>query len=105
MDAVTALSGSGPAYLFLLTECLAQAGQEAGLDADLSARLALATVAGAAELMATSAETPARLREDVTSPGGTTAAALAVLMGPNGLAPLMTKAVAAARRRAADLSG
>ncbi|WP_102938227.1 pyrroline-5-carboxylate reductase [Methylocystis bryophila] len=107
IDAVTAVSGSGPAYVFLLAECLAAAGAAAGLPEDLAAQLARATVSGAGELMHRSPElSPATLRENVTSPGGTTAAALAVLMAQqDGLAPLMASAVAAAKRRAAELSG
>jgi len=106
IDAVTAVSGSGPAYVFLLAECLAAAGAAAGLPEDLAARLARATVSGAGELMHRTPElSPATLRENVTSPGGTTAAALAVLMAQDGLAPLMTRAVEAAKRRAAELSG
>lgn len=103
MDAVTAVSGSGPAYVFWLTECLAEAGIAAGLPADLARRLARATVCGAGELMHRSPLDPAELRENVTSPGGTTAEALAVLMADDGLKPLMTRAVAAAKRRAGEL--
>jgi pyrroline-5-carboxylate reductase len=105
LDAVTAVSGSGPAYVFLLAECLARAGAAAGLPADLSARLARATVAGAGELLHRSPLDAATLRQNVTSPGGTTAAALAVLMADDGLDPLMTKAIAAATRRARELAG
>ena len=106
IDAVTAVSGSGPAYVFLLAECLAAAGAAAGLPADLAARLARATVEGAGELMFRSPETtPAQLRVNVTSPGGTTEAALGVLMADDGLKPLMEKAVAAADARAKALSG
>jgi pyrroline-5-carboxylate reductase len=105
IDAVTALSGSGPAYVFHLTECLAQAGEAAGLPRDLAERLARATVSGAGELMARSSLDPARLRENVTSPAGTTAAALDVLMRPDGLCSLMQEAVLAAKRRAEALSG
>ena len=106
IDAVTAVSGSGPAYVFLLAETLAKAGEVAGLPADLALRLARSTVEGAGELMFRDTTTsPAVLRENVTSPGGTTAAALAVLMAPDGMQPLMTKAVAAAKRRSEDLSG
>ncbi|MCB1522810.1 MAG: pyrroline-5-carboxylate reductase, partial [Rhodoblastus sp.] len=106
IDAVTAVSGSGPAYVFLLAECLAQAGAAAGLPADLAGRLARATVEGAGELMHRSPETPpAQLRINVTSPGGTTEAALGVLMAEDGLKPLMEKAVAAADARARALSG
>lgn len=106
IDAVTAVSGSGPAYIFLLAECLAQAGAAAGLPADLAARLARATVEGAGELMHRSPETtPAQLRINVTSPGGTTEAALGVLMAEDGLKPLMERAVAAANARAKALAG
>ncbi len=105
MDAVTAVSGSGPAYVFLLAEALAQAGTAAGLPAALAARLARATVAGSGELMGQQSLDPATLRQNVTSPGGTTAAALEVLMGADGLASLMTKAVAAATRRSRELAG
>ncbi|MBX6425683.1 MAG: pyrroline-5-carboxylate reductase [Variibacter sp.] len=105
MDAVTAVSGSGPAYVFLLAECLARAGVAAGLPADLAARLARETVAGAGELLHRSTLDPATLRANVTSPGGTTAAALAVLMGPQGLDPLLREAVAEATRRSRELAG
>jgi pyrroline-5-carboxylate reductase len=105
MDAVTAVSGSGPAYVFLLAESLARAGAAAGLPADLSARLARATVAGAGELLHRSALDAATLRQNVTSPGGTTAAALDVLMSPDGLDPVMNRAIAAATRRSRELAG
>ena len=106
IDAVTAVSGSGPAYVFLLAETLADAGRAAGLPADVAATLARATVEGAGELLRrTPSRSPADLRENVTSPGGTTAAALAVLMAPDGLAPLMRRAVAAAADRGRALSG
>ena len=106
IDAVTAVSGSGPAYVFLLVECMAAAGVSAGLPADIAMRLARATVEGSGELLFRDAQTPAdQLRRNVTSPGGTTAAALDVLMGPNGLAPLMEKAIGAAKKRAEELSG
>ena len=105
MDAVTAVSGSGPAYIFLLVEALAQAGIAAGLPAPLAAKLARETVAGAGELLHRSPLDAATLRENVTSPGGTTAAALAVLMGDNGLAPLMNRAIAAATARSRQLAG
>ena len=106
IDAVTALSGSGPAYVFLLAECLAEAGAAAGLPADLSARLARATVTGAGELLFRSDLSPAELRRNVTSPGGTTAAALTVLMAEaGGMGDLMLRAVAAAKRRAGELAG
>jgi pyrroline-5-carboxylate reductase len=105
IDAVTALSGSGPAYVFHLVECLAEAGAAAGLPADVAMRLARAMVIGAGELLAQSTLPAAALRESVTSPGGTTAAALEVLMREGGLAALMREAVAAAKRRAEELSG
>jgi pyrroline-5-carboxylate reductase len=104
MDAVTAVSGSGPAYVFLLAEELARAGIAAGLPAELAGRLARETVAGSGELLHRSELAPATLRQNVTSPGGTTAAALDVLMGPNGLQPLLTRAVAAATQRSKDLA-
>ncbi|MGH1351015.1 MAG: pyrroline-5-carboxylate reductase [Methyloligellaceae bacterium] len=104
MDAVTALSGSGPAYIFWLTECMAQAGIKAGLSEDLAKQLARATVSGAAELMRHSDLEPSRLRENVTSPNGTTAAALEVLMADNGLQPIMDNAIAAATKRSKELS-
>ncbi len=105
IDSVTAVSGSGPAYVFLLVECLAQAGREAGLPDELAMKLARATIEGAGELLHQSPEPPATLRQNVTSPNGTTAAALAVLMAPDGLQPLMTKAVAAAAKRSRELAG
>lgn len=105
IDAVTGVSGSGPAYVFLLAEALAQAGVKAGLPAELAARLARATVEGAGELLRRSPETPETLRRNVTSPNGTTAAALAVLMADDGLAPLMARAVAAATDRSRELAG
>jgi pyrroline-5-carboxylate reductase len=104
LDAVTAVSGSGPAYVFLLIETLAEAGVKAGLPPELALQLARATVAGSGELARVSHETPARLRENVTSPGGTTRAALDVLMGEDGLAALMTRAVAAATARSRELA-
>jgi pyrroline-5-carboxylate reductase len=105
IDAVTAVSGSGPAYVFLLAECLAEAGRAAGLPPDLAQRLARATVAGAGELLHRAKESPEQLRKNVTSPGGTTAAALAVLMAEDGLPPLLTRAVAEATRRSRELAG
>jgi len=96
MDAVTALSGSGPAYIFLLAECMARAGVAAGLPKELATRLARETVAGSAELLHRSDLDAATLRQNVTSPGGTTAAALEVLMGPGGFDQLLTQAIAAA---------
>lgn len=106
IDAVTAVSGSGPAYVFHLVECLAEAGAAAGLPADLAQRLARATVTGAGELLFRSDLPPGTLRQNVTSPGGTTAAALEVLMAEEkGLKALMREAVASAKRRAGELSG
>ena len=106
IDAVTAVSGSGPAYVFHLVECMAAAGVAAGLPEDVATRLARATVEGAGELLfRDAATTAAQLRVNVTSPGGTTAAALDVLMAADGLRPLMTRAIAAAKRRAGELSG
>jgi pyrroline-5-carboxylate reductase len=104
LDAVTAVSGSGPAYVFLLIECLAKAGIEAGLPPDLAERLARATVAGAGELARLSPESAAQLRENVTSPGGTTRAALDVLMAGDGLEPLLKRAVLAAAQRSRELA-
>jgi pyrroline-5-carboxylate reductase len=104
MDAVTAVSGSGPAYIFLLAEELARAGVEAGLPEGLATRLARETVAGSGELLHRSDLPSATLRQNVTSPGGTTAAALEVLMGPDGLQSLLTRAVAAATRRSKELA-
>jgi pyrroline-5-carboxylate reductase len=105
MDAVTAVSGSGPAYVFLLAEALAAAGVEAGLPPALAAKLARETVAGSGELLHRSELDAAELRQNVTSPGGTTAAALDVLMSKDGMAALMTKAVAAATKRSRELAG
>jgi pyrroline-5-carboxylate reductase len=104
MDAVTAVSGSGPAYVFLLAEELARAGVEAGLPQELADTLARETVAGAGELLHRSELAAATLRQNVTSPGGTTAAALEVLMGPDGMGSLLTRAVAAAARRSRELA-
>jgi len=105
MDAVTALSGSGPAYVFLLAEAMTKAGIAAGLPAELAALLARETVAGSGELLHRSTLDAATLRQNVTSPGGTTAAALEVLMGPGGFEELLTKAIAAATRRSRELAG
>ena len=105
LDAVTAVSGSGPAYVFLLAESLARAGAAAGLPADLAARLARATVVGLGRTAAPLALDAATLRQNVTSPGGTTAAALGVLMAEDGLDPLMQKAIAAATKRSRELAG
>lgn len=104
IDPLTGVSGSGPAYVFYLVEALAQAGVEAGLPADLSQRLARATVTGAGALLEASPLPAASLREAVTSKGGTTAAALEILSGPDGIGPIVTRAVEAARRRAEELS-
>jgi pyrroline-5-carboxylate reductase len=104
LDAVTAVSGSGPAYVFLLAQTLAEAGAAAGLPAELAARLARATVSGAGALLEDPALDPAALRQNVTSPGGTTAAALEVLMGEHGLRPLLERAVMAATRRSRELA-
>ena len=104
LNAVTALSGGGPAYVFLLIECLAEAGRAAGLPAEMAMRLARETVSGSGELARLSEETAAQLRVNVTSPKGTTLEALNVLMAPDGLQPLMTKAIAAATRRSRELA-
>jgi pyrroline-5-carboxylate reductase len=103
MDAVTAVSGSGPAYVFHFIECLTAAGEAAGLPSDTAKLLAMQTVYGAGALAAASDEEPGKLREQVTSPGGTTAAALGVLMGEDRLKKLVTEAVEAARRRGVEL--
>lgn len=104
MDAVTAVSGSGPAYVFHLIEALAAAGEAEGLPADLAMQLARATVCGAGELAARAPESAAQLRINVTSPGGTTAAALAVLMDPDtGFPALLRRAVHAAAERGREL--
>ena len=103
MDAVTAVSGSGPAYIFHFIECLTAAGEKAGLPADTAKLLAMQTVFGAASLAAASDEEPGRLREQVTSPNGTTAAALGVLMGGDRLKTLVEEAVEAARKRSVEL--
>ncbi len=103
MDAVTAVSGSGPAYVFLLAETMTAAGIDAGLPSALAKQLAEATVTGAGELIAASDDPPSKLRLNVTSKGGTTAAALAVLMDEDGLAPLMGRAILAARDRSIEL--
>jgi pyrroline-5-carboxylate reductase len=105
MDAVTAVSGSGPAYVFLLAEALAGAGAAAGLPNDLAQKLARVTVAGSGELLHRSPLDPAALRKNVTSPGGTTAAALDVLMAKDGFEALLRRAVAAAAKRSGELAG
>lgn len=105
IDSVTAVSGSGPAYVFYLVECMAEAGRKLGLQADLAMRLARETVAGAGELLHQSPDDASRLRQNVTSPGGTTAAALGVLMAEDGMQPLFDAALEAARKRAQELAG
>jgi pyrroline-5-carboxylate reductase len=105
IDPVTAVSGSGPAYVFYLAETLAEAGVKAGLDLELAQKLARWTVAGAGELLHLSDQPAGVLRQNVTSPNGTTYAALQVLMADDGLQPLMTKAVLAASRRSKELAG
>jgi pyrroline-5-carboxylate reductase len=104
IDAVTAVSGSGPAYVFLLVEVLGRAGAAAGLPDGLAQRMARATVAGSGELLRLSELSATALREAVTSPGGTTFAALQVLMGDHGLAPLIERAVGAAKQRSRELA-
>jgi pyrroline-5-carboxylate reductase len=103
IDAVTAVSGSGPAYVFHFIECLTEAGVSTGLPREIAAQLAMQTVMGAGALAAESTETPTRLREQVTSPNGTTAAALEVLMGGARMQKLLSEAVAAAHKRAIEL--
>jgi pyrroline-5-carboxylate reductase len=104
MDAVTAVSGSGPAYIFHFIEALTSAAEKAGLPAATAKLLAMQTVYGAASLAAESGTEPGELRRQVTSPNGTTAAALDVLMDENGLTPLLEKAVEAARLRSIELA-
>jgi pyrroline-5-carboxylate reductase len=103
MDAVTALSGSGPAYVFLLTETMTKAGISHGLAPDVSARLARATIMGAGALLGADPRSPEELRRDVTSPAGTTEAALNILLGKGGLEALMMRAITAATRRSREL--
>jgi pyrroline-5-carboxylate reductase len=103
MDVVTAVSGSGPAYVFLLAEALAAAAELEGLERAVAERLARQTVAGAGALMLESGKSPSVLRKQVTSPGGTTQAALDVLQGLDGLGPLVRRAVQAAAQRSRDL--
>ena len=105
IDAVTAVSGSGPAYVFYLTECMAAAGEKLGLQPALAMQLARATVAGSGELMRMSGIEAATLRQNVTSPKGTTYAALQVLMADDGLKVLMDKAITAAAARSKELAG
>ncbi|HVG82624.1 MAG TPA: pyrroline-5-carboxylate reductase [Methylomirabilota bacterium] len=104
IDAVTAVSGGGPAYVFLLMEVLAEAGIASGLPPDLARRLARRTVEGAGELSRLSQESPEILRKNVTSPAGTTLEALKILMAEDGLQPLFTRAIAAATRRSRELA-
>lgn len=103
MDVVTAVSGSGPAYVFLLAEVLAAAAEQEGLDRDTAMRLASRTVAGAGALLLETNDSPSTLRKQVTSPGGTTEAALDVLGGADGLGPLLRRAVSAAAARSREL--
>ena len=105
IDAATAISGSGPAYIFYMTECLTEAGKALGLPDDVAVRLARATVAGAGELMRVTGTDAATLRQNVTSPKGTTYAALQVLMAGDGMEPLLRKATAAAEKRSRELAG
>jgi pyrroline-5-carboxylate reductase len=104
IDAVTAVSGSGPAYVFLLAEEMARAGIAAGLPPELAMKLARETVSGSGELLRQSDLDAATLRKNVTSPGGTTAAALSVLMADDGFEPLLTRAIAAATARSKELA-
>ena len=104
IDCVTAVSGSGPAYVFYMTECLAQAAEKIGLPPALAMQLARATVAGAGELMRVTGTPAATLRQNVTSPKGTTHAALQILMANDGLQPLFEKAVKAAADRSKELA-
>jgi len=105
MDPVTALSGSGPAYVFLLVEAMAAAGAKLGLTPDMAMQLARATVAGSGELLRQSKDPASQLRINVTSPGGTTAEALKILMAADGIQPVFDKALAAASRRSKELAG
>ncbi len=105
MNAVTAVSGSGPAYVFHLAECMAAAGVAAGLDAELASKLARTTVAGAGALLEESELSAEQLRCNVTSPGGTTAAAIDVLMAEGAMKRLVDRAIAAAHARGQELSG
>lgn len=105
LDPVTALSGGGPAYVFLLAEVLAQAGIDCGLPPALAGRLARVTVAGSGELIRRSTETVETLRQNVTSPGGTTLEALKILMASDGMQALFSRALAAASRRSRELAG
>ena len=104
MDALTAVSGSGPAYLFLLAECLAGAAVSCGFDEEAANRLARATITGASAMLDAEGSDPADLRRRVTSPGGTTEAAMQVLMGPQGIGPAVREGVRAAMARARQLN-
>lgn len=104
INAVTAVSGGGPAYVFLLIECLAEAGRQAGLPAELAMQIARSTVCGSGELAYRSSESAEALRKAVMSPKGTTEQAIAVLTAPDGLQPLMTRAIAAATRRSREIA-
>ena len=104
IDMVTAVSGSGPAYVFLMVECLAAAGRKEGLPANVALRLARQMVIGSGALLRADRAPAEELRRNVTSPHGTTEAALKVLMAKNGLAPLIARAVSAARKRAKELA-
>src|SRR5882672_11195422 len=103
MDAVTALSGSGPAYVFLMAEALAATGRAQGLDAATADKLARTTISGSGALLASDSRSASELRQEVTSPGGTTEAALRVLTAPDGLEPLLRRAIAAATARGKEL--
>jgi pyrroline-5-carboxylate reductase len=105
LDPVTAVSGSGPAYVFLLAELMEQAAIEQGIPPDLARLLARQTVSGSGALLAASTEDSADLRKAVTSPGGTTAEALSVLMNPDAWPAAMSRAIAAATRRSRELAG
>ena len=104
MDAVTAVSGSGPAYVFLFCESLIEAGVESGLTPELSKNLAISTLSGACNLLSLKESSPLSLRQSITSPGGTTAAALEVLMSGNGINKIIFKAVDAARQKSKAIS-
>ena len=107
MDAVTAISGSGPAYVFYFMECLIDAAIDAGLTPEQAAMLCTQTLFGAAQLAATASEPPSQLRENVTSKGGTTQAALSVLMSDSGTGfrQIIIDSVAAAKKRSLEMSG
>jgi pyrroline-5-carboxylate reductase len=104
IDAVTAVSGSGPAYVFLLAEAMIQAGIESGLDQNLASQLAIETISGAGEMLIKSTEDAQTLRKNVTSPGGTTEAALSILIGKNGMQNIMSRAISMAVKRSKELA-